>query len=113
MDADLSLDKAKKANRQSEAVHEQQGILKHTKEDLSTVNFVGKQKNHQRGIRQPPRAAPSSQRPKVRASQSSDRMSKCTRCNKGPHMSALPSQGGYTAKYCLCIRICSVYGPDV
>ena len=64
MDADLSLDKAKKAIRQREAVHKQQGILEHTKEDLSAVNFVGKQKNHQRGTRQPQRASPSSQRTK-------------------------------------------------
>ena len=48
LDADLSLEKAKTSIRPWETVHEQQGILKHTKEDLSALNFIGKQKNQQR-----------------------------------------------------------------
>ena len=80
LDADLSLEKAKTSIRPWETVHEQQGILKHTKEDLSALNFIGKQKNQQRISDNPNRGQNRDHR--------SHRIRKRAAC-----MSLLPSQG--------------------
>ena len=77
IDADLTLEKAKKKIHQREAVAEQQQILTGMAGEASSVDGV----RSRRGWQQP-RAAYTA-RPKPKLSSSKDKT--CTRCGKGPH----------------------------
>ena len=79
IDADLTLEKAKKMVRQREAVHEQQEILKCGQGDMKTVDTLKEKKTsgqQKRPFRVPPKGGPR---------QRSGTNHKCTRCGKGPH----------------------------
>ena len=79
IDADLTLEKAKKMVRLREAVHEQQEILKCGQGDMKTVDTLKEKKTsgqQRRPFRVPPKGGPR---------QRSGTNHKCTRCGKGPH----------------------------
>ena len=78
MDADLTLEKAKKLVRQREAVHEQQILLKTGQQEDKSVDFV--QQNTVFGSKAPQRKR--SQAPVRKPEQ---KASKCSRCGRGPH----------------------------
>ena len=85
MDAALTLEKAKTAIRQREAVQEHQLILSHGDkvDQRSAINYV-KEKPHRRHGGTPHR--PPASRPHHQAPTANQRpLSKCTRCGKGPH----------------------------
>ena len=85
MDADLTLEKAKKSIRQREAVHEQQEILESgIKQEPSSLDAMGQKYKSNFKRRNQPSSRPSPQTSRHQSTpQTSNR--KCFRCGRSPH----------------------------